>query len=317
VVKTFHHSEFGDLEGLAGEKRALGLEVSLCIPTFNEEGTVGEVVGVLRRELMEAVGLLDEVAVVDSGSTDRTREVARACGADVYMASEILPGEGEARGKGENIWKAVARLRGDVLCFVDGDVRNMHPRFVAGTVGPLLRWPGLKYVKGYYDRPHAVAEAGDRPAGGGRVTEALVRPLFALFYPELAGMVQPLAGEYAARREVLESLAMPTGYGVETAHLLDVFGRWGAGALAQTDLEERIHCHQDTPSLGRMSFAILHAFLSRAARDGRLGVIRDLPREYRHFMRAEGVCREVLWEMPDFERPALAGLEACRKLRGW
>jgi glucosyl-3-phosphoglycerate synthase len=225
-----------------------------------------------------------------------------------------LPGEGEARGKGENIWKAVARLRGDVLCFVDGDVRNMHPRFVAGTVGPLLGCPDLRYVKGFYDRPHAAAEVGVRPAGGGRVTEALVRPLFAMFYPELAGMVQPLAGEYAVRREVLESIPMPTGYGVETAHLLDVLGRWGSHALAQTDLDERIHHHQNTASLGRMSFAILHAFFARTPQCR--GLVPELPRIYRHFMREEGACREVVWEMPDFERPPLVEVEGYAGMRG-
>ncbi|GAB4178588.1 MAG: glucosyl-3-phosphoglycerate synthase [Terrimicrobiaceae bacterium] len=308
MIATFHHGEFGDAGVLERWKR--GRLISVCIPTLNEEDTVGDVVRVLREELVEKSGLVDELAVMDSGSTDRTREVAAAAGARVVLASEVMPWVGPACGKGENIWKAVAALRGDILCFVDGDVRNMHPRFVMGTVGPLLAEDRLMYVKGYYDRPHAVAEVGQRPAGGGRVTEALVRPLFALFYPELTGLVQPLAGEYAARRDVLESLPMPTGYGVETAHLIDVLEKFGAGAIGQTDLDERQHRHQDTASLGRMSFAILHAFFTRAHRSGRLQVPGDLPTAYRHFLRDEGVCKEFSWELPDIERPPL------REVRG-
>jgi glucosyl-3-phosphoglycerate synthase len=307
-LTTFHHSEFADVGRLIAQKGAS--KISLCIPTLNEEDTVGEVIRVLKAELQDHHPLLDEVAVVDSGSTDRTREVARAAGADVYLASEILPGEGPGRGKGENIWKAVAALQGDILCFVDGDVRNMHPRFVLGTVGPLLSRPELQYVKGYYDRPHAAAEVGVRPAGGGRVTEALVRPLFSLFYPELAGFVQPLAGEYAARRSVLETMSMPTGYGVETAHLMDVLEGWGLGALAQTDLDERLHRHQDTTSLGRMSFAVLHAFFQRAK--PKISLAGPLDDHYRHFMREEGATREILWKFADFERPPLISLPAYR-----
>lgn len=307
-VTTLHHGEFGNLVDLVQRKKDQGLTISLCIPTLNEEDTIGEVVSVLKRALKDECPLLDEVAVVDSGSEDRTRAVARAAGADVYLASEILPQVGPAKGKGENIWKATHQLKGDIICFVDGDVRNMHPRFVYGIVGALLCHPQLQYVKGYYDRPHAVVEVGERPAGGGRVTEALVRPLLSLFYPELAGLVQPLAGEYAARREVLEAIPMPTGYGVETAHLLDVFSRWGVEAIGQCDLDERLHRHQDTASLGRMSFAILRCFLERAQASGRL-TLRESPASlYRHFMRREGVCEIIEWECPDIERPPLRDL---------
>ncbi len=297
---------------LLAAKERLGVRVSLCIPTLNEEDTVGEVVRCLKHGLRDEVPLLDEIAVVDSGSTDRTREVARAAGAEVCLAAEVLPEMGAASGKGENIWKAVHHLTGDILCFVDGDVRNMHPRFVYGPLGVLLRNPEVLYTKGFYDRPHAVAEMGVRPAGGGRVTEALVRPLFSLFFPELAGLVQPLAGEYAARREVLEAIPMPTGYGVETAHLLDVFLQWGAGRIAQCDLDERMHRHQDTGSLGRMSFAILAAFFHRARAAG-LVTMRDEPAEiYRHFVRAEGVMNLIEARLEDIERPPLNEVPAYR-----
>ncbi len=311
MIATFHHGEFADLSALLAAKERAGLAVSLCIPTLNEEDTIGEVVACLKTALHDHVPLLDEVAVVDSGSTDRTREVARAAGADVYLATDILPDIGPARGKGENIWKAVHQLRGDILCFVDGDVRNMHPRFVYGPLGVLLREPDILYAKGFYDRPHAAVEMGLRPAGGGRVTEALVRPLFALFFPELTGLVQPLAGEYAVRRKVLDSIPMPTGYGVETAHLLDVFQRWGASSLGQCDLDERLHRHQDTASLGRMSFAILRAFFLRAKQAGLLSTA-DLPQVYRQFIREEGVMRLAEWTVDDIERPPLNEVPAYR-----
>lgn len=259
---TFHHRNFSDLAGLVAAKEATGLRVSLCIPTLNEEGTIARVVSVLRSALVEAVPLLDELVVIDSGSTDRTRILAADAGAEVILASEILPFQGQRSGKGENLWKAVYQLKGDILCFVDGDIGNIHPRFVYGTVGPLLMHPEIGYVKGFYERPLLATEGVD-PRGGGRVTEILVRPLLQRFSPELAGLHQPLAGEYAARREILEAIPFPTGYGVETAHLLDVHRLFGSGAIAQTDLDERIHRNRSLAQLGRMSGEILDAFFAR------------------------------------------------------
>lgn len=317
-IATFHHSEFADLHALTEVKKTQGLTVSLCIPTLNEEDTIGDVLRCLKHSLVEESGLIDQIAVVDSGSTDRTREIAAAAGSEVYLASDILPECGLARGKGENIWKATAQLSGDILCFVDGDVRNMHPRFVYGPLGVLLREPSISYVKGFYDRPHAAVEIGQSPAGGGRVTEALVRPLFSLFYPELAGFVQPLAGEYAVRRSVLEAISMPSGYGVETAHLIDVLLQHGAAALAQCDLEERLHRHQDTTALGRMSFSILQAFLARTQTAGLLSSSIDIPQIYRHFVRDEGAMRLIEVPFTDVERPPLmevAGYRARRQSR--
>ncbi len=313
MIATFHHGEFADLSALVAKKDGLGVSVSLCIPTLNEEDTIGEVVACLKSALLDRVPLLDELAVIDSGSSDRTREVARAAGADVYLASEILPEAGFGRGKGENIWKAGHQLRGDIVCFVDGDVRNMHPRFVYGPLGVLLTKSDVLYAKGFYDRPHAAVEMGIRPAGGGRVTEALVRPLFALFFPELTGLVQPLAGEYAVRREVLEAIPMPTGYGIETAHLLDVFHRWGVASIGQCDLDERLHRHQDTASLGRMSFAILRAFLLRAQQAGVLQGPDSLPDIYRQFVREEGVMHLSEVRVEDIERPPLLDMAAYRE----
>ena len=312
-IPIFHHGEFSDLTALLAAKQRQGLTVSLCVPTLNEEDTIAEVVRCLKTTLHDEIPLLDEIAVVDSGSSDRTREVAKAAGAEVYLASEILPDLPPARGKGENIWKATHQLKGDIICFVDGDVRNMHPRFVYGPLGVLLNQPGVLYTKGFYDRPHAAVEIGIRPAGGGRVTEALVRPLFSLFFPELAGFVQPLAGEYAARRRVLERLAMPAGYAIETAHLIDILLQHGPESLAQCDLDERIHRHQDTASLGRMSFTILQTFFERAARAGLVKTPADLPALYRHFVREEGAMRFLETDFPIVERPPLTTLPAYRE----
>jgi glucosyl-3-phosphoglycerate synthase len=267
TIRSFHHRDFADTAAWVRRKEQLGLRVSLCIPTLNEEGTIARVVSILREELVVRHSLLDELVVIDSGSSDRTRALAAEAGAEVILAGEILPFQGKRMGKGENLWKAVHHLSGDILCFVDGDIGNIHPRFVLGTVGPLLMEPELAYVKGFYERPLLAAEGVD-PRGGGRVTEILVRPLFARFCAELSALHQPLAGEYAARREILEQLPFPTGYGVETAHLVDVWRLLGCGALGQTDLDERIHRNRSLAQLGRMSGEILEAFLARFPQAG-------------------------------------------------
>lgn len=261
-MRSFHHHEFEDLGSLVAEKEKAGTSISLCIPTLNEEGTIARIVENLRHGLVESHQLLDELVVIDSGSTDRTRTLAADSGAQVIEASDILPFRGNRTGKGENLWKAVHHCRGDIICFVDGDIGNIHPRFVYGTVGPLIRHREVSYVKGFYERPLLAAEGVD-PRGGGRVTELLVRPLFTRFCPDLAGLHQPLAGEYAARRTVLESIPFPTGYGVETAHLIDVWREFGIDAIAQTDLDERLHRNRSLADLGRMSGEILDAFFTR------------------------------------------------------
>jgi glucosyl-3-phosphoglycerate synthase len=225
---------------------------------------------------------LDEIAVIDSGSSDETREVAASFGADVYLAEDILPEEGDKKGKGENLWKAIYQLKGDIIVYVDADIKNIHPRFVYGLVGPLIYNDKTQYVKAFYDRPLAFSQ-GVRPSGGGRVTEILVRPLFSMFFPELSAVMQPLSGEYAVRRGVLEQIAFPIGYGVETAHLLDVYHRWGMEAFAQTDLDQRIHRNQTTIALGRMSFGILQTFLTRLETFGMIKEMTEINRVYRHF----------------------------------
>ncbi|MEO8206315.1 MAG: glucosyl-3-phosphoglycerate synthase [Chthoniobacterales bacterium] len=309
---TFHHSTFRDLQQLVAAKRAKGLSISLCIPTLNEETTVGHIVSVFRSTLMEEHAIVDEIAVVDSGSTDRTREIAASEGADVYLADTILPELGASRGKGENLWKSIHQLRGDIICFVDGDIRNMHPKFVYGLIGPLLMNDGLAYVKAFYDRTHRILD-GEKPTGGGRVTEVLVRPLLSLFYPNLCGIFQPLAGEYAARRSVLERLSFPTGYGVETAHLLDIYRLYGIEALAQTDLDERIHRHRSNAELGRMAFGILKVFLRRINQTHGLdmdGLSENILRQVEF---EDGACRMVTHTIAEEERPPMLEIKQYLK----
>lgn len=272
-TNTFHHAQFWDILQMVKKKEEQGITISLCIPTLNEERTIGKEIIIFKSELMTRYPLLDEIAVIDSGSSDNTREVSAAFGADVYLAKDILPEMEEKRGKGENLWKAIYQLKGDIIVYIDADIKNIHPRFVSGLLAPLLYHPEIKYVKAFYERPLASSH-GVRPSGGGRVTEILIRPLFSLFFPELSAMIQPLSGEYAVRREVLERIPFPIGYGVETSHLIDVYRQWGLSAFGQTDLDQRVHRNQPTRDLAKMSFGILHTFLSRIKS---LGIVNDLP----------------------------------------
>ncbi len=312
---TYHHSQFADVRKLVAAKQRQCLSISLCIPTLNEESTIGKEIVVFKGELMKRHPLLDEIAVIDSGSTDKTREVAAEFGADVYLSSNILPEMGEKRGKGENLWKAIYQLKGDLIVYIDADITNIHPRFVYGLLGPLLLNRDIQYVKAFYDRPLAMVP-GVRTAGGGRVTEILVRPLFSLFFPELTALIQPLSGEYAVRRTLLETLPFPIGYGVETSHLIDVYHRWGLDAIAQTDLDQRIHRNQPTPDLGKMAFGIQRAFLSRLKSLGLVKSLPELSTVLRQFQSRDGRYEEIEHIIREEERPPMIEVPAYRKKCG-
>ena len=305
---TFHHGEFWDILKLVKEKEKKGLKISLCIPTLNEEKTIGKEVLILKSELMERYPLIDEFAVIDSGSEDKTLEVAKNYGADVYLASEILTSVGDKKGKGENLWKAIHQLKGDIICYVDADISNIHPRFVYGLVAPLIQKEEVKYVKAFYDRPLNYS-SGLRASGGGRVTEILIRPLFSLFYPELTNIIQPLSGEYAARREVLEAIPFPIGYGVETSHLLDLYEKFGLSAFAQTDLDRRVHRNQSTNALGKMSFGILQTFLNRLQSQNKIDRIPSIQTFYRRFEVENGSYNQLVQEVVEEERPPMIEVE--------
>ncbi|MFF7015689.1 MULTISPECIES: glucosyl-3-phosphoglycerate synthase [Streptomyces] len=235
--------------------------VSVVLPALNEEATVGAIVGTIRRELMERVRLVDELVVIDSGSTDATAAVARAAGARVVHRDAILPRIPALPGKGEVLWRSLLVTSGEIVCFVDADLRDFSADFVSGTVGPLLTDPTVQFVKAMYDRP-----LGDSAGQGGRVTELVARPLLNLHWPQLAGFVQPLGGEYAVRRSLLERLPFPVGYGVELGLLVDALHTVGLDTLGQVDVGVRRHRHQDGQALGRMAAAIYRTAQLRLSR---------------------------------------------------
>jgi glucosyl-3-phosphoglycerate synthase len=271
------------LETLLGAKGAT--RISVVLPARDEEETVGTIVGVIRRELVERAPLVDEIVVVDSRSSDRTAAVAAAAGAEVVGQDEVLPGEGRMSGKGEALWKSLAVTTGDLIVFVDADLRGFTASYVTGLLGPLLTDPEIAYVKGCYDRPLINGE-NRVEGGGGRVTELVARPLINLHWPLLAGVMQPLGGEYAGRRELLERLPFVTGYGVELGLLLDVFRLAGLDAIAQVDLGRRVHSHQTTEALGAMACQILLTAWSRLERHGRMLPLEEPVTALTQFRRA-------------------------------
>lgn len=312
---TYHHSDFWDLRKMVEEKERHGLTISLCIPTLNEEHNIAKEVVLFRSELMDRYPLIDEFAVIDSGSEDRTLEVAAEFGADTYLASDILPHLEPKRGKGENLWKAIYQLKGDIIVYVDADITNIHPRFIYGLIGPMIYRPEVGYVKAFYDRP--LSDTGVvRPSGGGRVTEILTRPIFSLFYPELAAIIQPLSGEYAVRRHILHEIPFPIGYGVETSHLIDIYKKYGMEAFAQTDLDKRVHRNQPTQALGRMAFGILQTFLRRAGDQEKLLVQTELNHYLRQFQVSKGSFEQVEHFIVEDERPPMITIPEYREKFG-
>lgn len=312
---TYHHTQFWDILKLIEAKERLGQKISLCIPTLNEEKTIGKEIVIFKSELKDRYPLIDEIAVIDSGSTDKTLQIAEAYGATTYLAENILPGEGHKRGKGENLWKAIYQLDGDIIVYVDADIKNIHARFVYGLVGPLLYNEETKYVKAFYDRPLALSPQV-RKSGGGRVTEILVRPLFSMFFPDLSAIIQPLSGEYAVRREVLQEIPFPIGYGVETSHILDVYQRWGMNAFAQTDLDQRVHRNQATSDLGKMSFGILQSFYNRMEAFGKIATLPEMFQTYRYFEAEERDYHLLTKEILEEERPPMITIPAYREKFG-
>lgn len=311
---TFHHSRFSDVDRLIQRKEELGVTISLCFPTLNEEKTVGNEIKIIRKELMDERPLLDEIAVIDSGSTDDTERVSREANADFYYSYEILPKYSSYRGKGENLWKSLYVLKGDIICWLDADIKNIHPRFVLGLVGPLLEFPHLSYVKAFYKRP--IRRRGKLSyTGGGRVTELVVRPFFNLLFPELTGIAQPLSGEYAARRELLERLPFFTGYGVETGHLIDISRLFGLDVIGQSDLVVRIHRNQNIEALRSMSYRILKILLQRADDMGRIEIFQDISDSLRIIpgvKDAYSIEKKKVWGI---ERPPMITIHEYRDMR--
>lgn len=313
-TNTYHHSSFSDIGRLVRLKEKKNLKISIGFPTLNEEETIAEEINVIKEKLQIEYPLLDEIVVVDSASNDRTRILAREAGAKVYLADDYLRGFGVVRGKGENLWKSLYLLEGDIIVWVDADIKNIHPKFVYGVAGPLLEYDHLKYVKAFYERP-LVVKKKMRPSGGGRVTEILIRPLLASFYPELSGFLQPLSGEYAGRREVLEAVPFRVGYGVEIGLLIDIYEKYGMQSLAQVDLDRRVHRNRSLPALSKMSFAILHTFFTKLQQQDIISLEKKLPNEFRLFKarKEETFLRKE--EFTFIERPPMIKVEEYQRKR--
>lgn len=255
-IRRIDHADL-DLDALTDGKG--DRTTSVCLPARNEASTVAEIV-----DRIAAHPLVDEVLVVDDHSEDGTGDAAASAGATVVRAADVLPAYGSGPGKGQALWKAVASSSGDVVAFCDADLRDFQPHFITGLLGPFLLDPGLGFLKAYYERP-----GGDgSPRGGGRVTELVARPLLHVLFPDLADMVQPLAGEFAARRDVFEALPFVEGYGVDIALVIDAARRCGIEGLAQVDLGTRKHRNRPLEDLGPMATVVLMTMLRRAGISG-------------------------------------------------
>ncbi len=318
MLRTFRAGEF-DPARLVPEKA--GRLISVCLPARDEQDTVGPIVDTIRRTLMERWALVDELLVIDDHSSDRTAQVAADAGATILRADEILPGYGHGHGKGEALWKSLYASRGDLIAWCDADVRHFDPLFVVGLVGPLLTRPDVAFVKGFYERPvpdpdgpaegvasgpagrAQLADPAERPTGdrGGRVTELVARPVVSLLFPQLAPFVQPLAGEYAGRRDVLEQLPFIEGYGVDLGLLIDIESRFGLGSMAQVDLGQRIHRNRPLDQLSPQAMAVLQTALHRAAPD-LVGTTEVLVRPGHDSLVVDVTERPPLIEVPEYRR---------------
>ena len=311
---TFHASEFSDIRKLVTLKEKQGVTISVGLPALNEEKTIGLVIRRIKGALMERYPLIDQLMVIDSASTDRTVEIAEELDVPVQRHRDILPETGTFVGKGEALWKSLHALDGDIVAWIDTDIRNIQPRFVYGLLGPLLREQRIQYVKGFYQRP---IKEGDRlvPEGGGRVTELLARPLLNLFFPELSGMIQPLSGEYAGRRSLLERLPFFTGYAVETGLLIDILEAEGLMAMGQVDLERRIHRNQPLLNLSQMSFVILQAAIRKLEERHRIELLTEVGQSMKLIVNEQDRFSLEVREIGDQLRPPIITVPAYQEKR--
>ncbi|HEX8991151.1 MAG TPA: glucosyl-3-phosphoglycerate synthase [Anaerolineales bacterium] len=310
---TYHAGEFADVEHLLEAKRAQNLKVSLALPALNEEATVGNVIRTIKEALMTRTPLLDEIVLVDSDSTDQTREIAESLDIPVHIHQQLLPQLGTRTGKGEALWKSLYVTCGDIVVWIDTDIANIHPRFVYGLLGPLILHPEIQFVKGFYRRPLKVdnkLQAG----GGGRVTELTARPLLNLFFPELSGIIQPLSGEYGGRRRALEQMPFSSGYGVEIGLVIDVFEKYGLSSVAQVDLQERIHHNQPLESLSKMSFAIIQTAVRRIEKRYGTKLLEDVNKTMKLIRYGQQRLLLDVVEIAEQERPPMVDVPEYRQL---
>ena len=310
---TFHHSEFKEIDRLVEEKIRKNLTIALCLPTLNEEKTIAKEIIIIKSELVTRYPLVDEIVVIDSGSTDNTRKIAREYGAGVYKATDILPGLETFKGKGENLWKALYITKSDIIAYLDADIKNIHHRFVYGLVAPLILSNNIKFCNAFYDRPISTGKNKIRPTGGGRVTELVIRPMLSLFFPELTQIMQPLSGEYAGYREIFEKIPFPIGYGIETSMILDIYEKWGLDVMAQVDLDRRVHRNQDTKALGKMSFVIMMTFLKRIEKLGIIKINKSMLNEMIQYNLVHNNYKADVFKIEGIERPPIIEIPEYRK----
>lgn len=310
---TFTGAELPGARDLAARLRASGQTVSVALPALNEGATIGAICRTIRESLMESTGLVHELLVIDGDSTDDTAAQARAAGATVRSLSDLIPEIAPMRGKGESLWRSLSELTGDIVVWVDADIRNFAPHFVTRLVAPLVMDQEISFVKAFYRRPLAHGDAL-LPSGGGRVTELLARPMLNALFPELSAILQPLAGEYAGRRDLLSRLPFFTGYSVEVGLLIDLLDTVGLDGIAQVDLEERVHRNRPIEELSPMAYAIARTILRRAEEWERITATLDYPAL--PLLAPDAVGGLDVREILEVERPPLelvsTSLEALR-----
>jgi glucosyl-3-phosphoglycerate synthase len=302
--RTFGSGDLASASEIASRKAASGDRVSVVLPALNESETIGAICSSIREGLMGTRALVDELLVVDCASTDDTRAIAASAGATVYEVSDLMPEVAVEPGKGEALWRSLSVVAGDIVVWIDSDIRDFSASFVTGLVAPLVTDPTVSYVKGFYRRP-ILREGELVPGEGGRVTELLARPLLAALFPELSGFAQPLAGEYAGRVDVLRRLPFFTGYSVEVGLLIDMLDVVGLDGLAQVDLGERIHRNRTLVELGPIAYAIARTILKRADERGRMrwaGSLRSTP------LLVPTLDGMEAHEVRELERPPIADL---------
>jgi glucosyl-3-phosphoglycerate synthase len=294
-ARTFHHSQYPAAR-IAAERAERGLSVSVCLPSRECAETAGEIVGALAG--LRDAGAIDEIVVVDAASADGTAAVAERAGAVVWQEAELMPSYGPVLGKGDAMWRSLSVLDGELVCFLDADTEGFSPHFCLGLLGPLVCEAGVSFVKAFYRRPFAQGAISEAE-GGGRVNHLTARPALELFYPELAEVRQPLAGEVAARRDLLEGLPFATGYGVEIAMLIDTWRKVGLEGIAQVDLDEHRNRHQPLAALNPMALTVLATIARRLTQEGRLSDLRT----------SEQAELAGSVDGAPVERPPLAGLD--------
>jgi len=302
---TFDAEEFKNIEQLVEKKESKGLTISLALPALNEEKTVGNVIKIAKSEFMDKHPLIDEMILIDSGSTDKTRDIARDLGIPVYLNQKVLSEYGFRNGKGEVLWKSLYLTNGDIIFWVDTDIHNFNPKFIYGVLGPMIMDERIKFVKGFYKRPIMGKDGIVHPGGGGRVTELTARPMLNLFFPQLSGIIQPLSGEYGGKREALEKLTFTSGYGVETSLLIDMLRIFKLQSIGQTNLDVRVHRNQPLQNLSKMSFAIIQTVLSKLEKRYGVKFVQDINKTMNIIQYDESQFYLDVQEIIEKERPPM------------